>query len=215
MLRVFGLFVTLTLIMLLFTGSIASLPEIQAEEHKEDRALLVEELLAIKEAELDAYSEELQQAGEDLFSQKVGELRREQAQRFQNAVNELQAELKAQAQDLQEQVTNEILGFQLQLILVTLTPEEQQEKLAQISNLQDELAVHQEELEESFQLKLQELQTQHEQRAEQEVLALQNGLERTMNDEFAQYRLGLLEELEEELEKMGPALGSVRANRSY
>lgn len=207
--------VALSAIMFLLTGSGVLLPDLDSEDTLAPRAEYVEQLLAEQEAELEQYRAELQQAGDELFTQKLGNLRREQAQRFQNEINALQAKMQDAAQAVQDEVSSEMLSLQLQLMLVSLSPEEQQEKLEQFTKLQDGLSSRLATIEEEYQDQLQKLEVQHEEQGRQEVLALQSELERAMDDELAHYQLTLLATLEEELEKLRFELGSAQSNRSY
>ena len=176
---------------------------------------VIEDFLARQEAELEAYELELKQAGEDLFAQKQGELRRAQAQRFQSEAKVLKATLEAELRALQDELSKEMLGYQLQLMLVSLTPEEQRARLELLSNLQDQMAATQTELEAAYKEQLLQLQAEHEEAARAEILGLKAQVEGVMEEEFAEYRLGSLKELDEEFAKMNSASRSVHANRSY
>lgn len=205
--RLFAKLAVLIAVLLLFTGPTFSPPAVE-EDNFTHRAQEVEEMLTQMDEELAAYRAQIQKAGEELFEQKSGELRREQAQRWQNELNKLQAELDSKAQQLQAELSSELLTLQLQLMLVTLKPEEQQHKLERINQLQTELATGLKGLEEDFAGRVEELQTEYDQQAERELLALQAELERAMDAEFQEYQFALLENFQSQW-------GSAMANRSY
>src|SRR5690554_6159647 len=122
--------VVLSCVLVLFTGSV--FPIIKAEPGAR-----------VDQEELASYRQQLQAAGEDLFAEMQGELRRAQAQQFQNEAKAMQARLQAELSAVSEDLADEMLKLQLQVMLVSLSTEERQAKLDQISYLQVELAEQQ------------------------------------------------------------------------
>ncbi len=182
-------------VLILLSGSLVNTKEGVATEP--EWAAVMESLLLQQEQDLEAYSSHLRQVGEELFAEREGELRRAQSQRFHNAAKALQAQVEAELKELQEDLNGEILRHQLQLMLVSLDEQEQEAKLNQITRLQEEIKEVKTSLEAEYQRRFQELQAEHEERNTEELLALQNKVERAMDEEFAEYRLGLLKDLEE------------------
>lgn len=148
-----------------------------------------------------AYEAELLQAAEELLSAKAGEIRREQAQELHDAAADLRKELQDTAAQGQRELEQELLGLQLELVFVTLTPEEQEAKLKDIEALQEELRLYQEELEEEFQTRLQDLQAEHESLAQKRLEAFHRELDQAVREELAAYRQQLLVELDGQLSR--------------
>lgn len=178
-----------------------------------DDSQAIEALLKEQEEELEEYRAYLQQAGEDTFQQKQGELLRAQAQQLHNEAKKLRTSLEAKYQVLTEGISQEILRQQLQLMLVSLDEGQQEARLARIAELEEERQTVRVELDAEYQAELHELQARHEERSRQAVIQLRAEIERAMEEEFAQYQLALLQDLEGRIAKMGPALASGEANR--
>lgn len=162
----------------------------------------IERLLTRNEEDLANYKIELQQAGEDIYGEKQGELLRAQAQTLHNEARTLQAQMQLESRHLQEELSSELLRQQLQLILVGLDVEQRDARFKAINQLQDQLKSAQDDLEASYQEQLQQLQAEHEKLAQEEIRSLQVAIERFLEEEFAQYELALTRELEVELTKM-------------
>ncbi|HBN96806.1 MAG TPA: hypothetical protein DDZ66_10940 [Firmicutes bacterium] len=212
--RVTSRLLVLGAVLILLSGSLVSSNEnkaIGSPEGKTQTAL--ESLLIKQEEDLKDYRLKLQQAGEDTFAQRQGELRRAQAQKLHNDAKALQTQMEGELQRLQNELAGELLRQQLQLMLVTLNEKQEEACLEKIAELQDQMNEIQTRLEEDYKERLQKLQAEHEEQSHQETLRLQAEVERAMDDEFAQYQLGLLQDLEEEIAKLSPTLRSAYANR--
>ncbi len=193
--------ISLILVLSLLTGSSPwLLPQAGAAGPVEDTPG-AEKLLARQEEKLLAYEAELLQAAEELLSAKAGEIRREQAQELHDAAADLRKELQDTAAQGQRELEQELLGLQLELVFVTLTPEEQEAKLKDIEALQEELRLYQEELEEEFQTRLQDLQAEHESLAQKRLEAFHRELDQAVREELAAYRQQLLVELDGQLSR--------------
>ncbi|HBG01540.1 MAG TPA: hypothetical protein DDW87_08215 [Firmicutes bacterium] len=212
MLRVPGRLLVLGAILVLLSGSFVVTNPHTATAAVERQAAM-ESLLAQQDEDLAGYSEHLRQAGEDIFAEKQGELRRARAQKLHNDARALQAQIQLELKELQDELGSEILRQQLQLMLVSLDKEEQQARLGQIEELQEQIKGAQASLEEDYQEKLDVLQAEHERRGTEELLALQMEVERAMEEELVYYSEGLLRDLEEEIAKINTNLRSRYANR--
>lgn len=212
--RVISRLLVLSAVLILLSGSLVGAHQSAVITSPEEQTQInLESLLTKQEEDLEDYRLQLQKAGEETYAERQGELRREQAQNLHNEARALQAHVKGQLQELQDELQGELLRQQLQLMLVTLDEKQQQARLDHIAELQNQMQVAQESLEEEYQDQLEQLQATHEERSLTELAALKTEVERAMDDEFAQYRLGLLQELEEEIAKMRPKLASEYTNR--
>lgn len=209
--------IILSLAALILTGSALALPQQERLEPDlgTERVEQLAELLEAFEDELAAYRLELQKAGEELFAQREGELRRAHSQGLKMAADALQAEAQEALEEAQSGLNRELLTLHLELLLVSLSPEEQEAKLQQLAQIQDELGKLQGHFQEQLEQDLNKLEEEYEQSWQAERAALQEQVEQTLSDEFNQYRLGLLAELEQAAGKLGPSLGSAGSKRSY
>jgi hypothetical protein len=208
-------FMVLGVLAALVTGSVLALPQAETVNTHVELAKTLEDLLLEQEQGRLAYEAELRQAGEEILAQKEGELRREQAQMLHNDAAALRREMQEQVETLQREMSRELLGLQLELILVSLTPGEQDERLAQIEALQEELQRDTEALDAEYQEKLLQLQAEHEELARQRILSFQAELETALQDELTAYHLELMQQLEEAAGKLHPQLSRGTGIRPY
>lgn len=202
----------LSLVLTLLAGSLPPAGQSAAKSVGKE-SISIETLLREHEEELDNYKASLQQAGEDTFREKQGELLRAQAQALHNEAKKLRGQMEERLQALSEDISQGILRQQLQLMLVSLDAKQQEAHLARIAELETEMKLVQAKLEEEYQAQLDELQSEHEQRSRKEAALLKAEIEQAMDDEFAQYQLGLLVELETQIVKKRSTLASEDANR--
>ena len=130
-----------------------------------------ESLAAQQAEELAAFRAEVLAAAEELLAEKAGEIRREHAQKLHDAARELRDALQAEARAEQAELTREMLELQLELFLVSLSPEEEEARLARLAELQDELQSKQEELQVEYGERLGQLQAEHVEAARERLLA--------------------------------------------
>lgn len=201
--RITSRLLVLGAVLILLSGSLVTTRQSAATSSPEWQ-LEVQSLITRHDKDLENYKSQLQQAGEDIYAEKYGELRRAQAQELHNAVKALQAQMEQELREVQEELTDELLLQQLQLMLVTLDARQQEARLETITQLQSQLESTQEDLEATYQEQVQQLQAEYEQRAQEEAVALQRAVERHLEVEFAQYELALTQEFEAELLKMRP-----------
>ena len=135
-----------------------------------------------QEADLAAYAAELW-----LLAEQAGQIRREEAQKLHNDLAALQKEFQAKAEQRQRELAGEVLGVQLELFFVSLSPEEEESKLAQLAALQEELQAVQEELEGEYQARAAELQAEHEELARRRIAALEAQLAGSVQEELESY----------------------------
>ncbi|HPT83218.1 MAG TPA: hypothetical protein PLM25_04960 [Limnochordia bacterium] len=147
--------------------------------------------LYAQQAEGANYEQELLQAAEELFAEKGGELRREQAQKLHDAAAALREELQARAAAEQQDLNKELLGLQLELLFVSLAPQEEEEKLLELAAVQEELRDLQDQLEAEYKERMEELQTIHEAELGRRLAALEVELFQAVQEELALYRLAL------------------------
>ena len=215
MMRKWSGLIGLVLLLTLLSGSTAALPPAASADSHAQRTARAGELLAQHGVELAAFEAELVQAAEELLQERAGELKREQAQKLHGAVAALREELQMQAEQSQKELNKELLGLQLQLVLVSLSPQEQEEKLAEMAALQEELELIQEELEAEFQERVQQLQAEHEELAPAVSWLSRRNWRPPSGEELASYDQRLWAELERELAEVDSRLSSALANRSY
>jgi len=140
-----------------------------------------------QEAALAAHAAELWQAADELLAEQAGQIRREEAQKLHNDLAALQKEFQAKAEQRQRELAGEVLGVQLELFFVSLSPEEEESKLAQLAALQEELQAVQEELEGEYQARAAELQAEHEELARRRIAALEAQLAGSVQEELESY----------------------------
>ena len=68
----------------------------------------MEDLLAEQDENLASYKAQLQKAGEEIFAEKKGELRRARAQKLQNAIRALQEKMALELKERQEDLNREV-----------------------------------------------------------------------------------------------------------
>jgi hypothetical protein len=196
----------LSAVLILLSGSLAATEEVVAPSSLEESKTM-EDLLAEQDENLASYKAQLQKAGEEIFAEKKGELRRARAQKLQNAIRALQEKMALELKERQEDLNREVLRQQLQLLLVSLDPEEQRSRLGQIAELQEQMEAVQALVEEEYQQKFEWIHAEHEGQGVEEILALQREVERAMQQELAHYSQGLFGALEHEVAKINAALG--------
>ncbi|HKM43532.1 MAG TPA: hypothetical protein VJZ70_06025 [Limnochordia bacterium] len=201
----------LGIVLVLLSGSLVSTNQSSAVEL--DWQTSIERLVEQQEEDLENFVLRLQEAGEDVLSEKQGELRRAQNQELRSEAKALQAQKEEKLQQLQVELRDEVLRQQLQLMLVNLDAGEQEARFKVIAQLQDQLTATQSEVEEELQEQLQRLEADYEERSQKEMANLRAEVERAMDDELTGFRFELMQELEEKVAELGPRSRSEMANR--
>lgn len=201
----------LGLVLILLSGSLIQTEQSRAA--KPDWTMSIEHLLAEQEVELEQFTHTLQQAGDDLLADRIGQLRRAHMQELYNEAKALKAQTEEKLHELQADLNDAILQEQLKLMFVTLDEREQAARFKVIAQLQDQLASVRSDLEEELHEQLLELEAAYEERSQGEMALVRAEVERAMDDELAAFRLGLMQELEEEVAKLAPPSRSAMANR--
>ena len=200
---------------LLLSGSLIPLQDQKTSDSSAYSVDQIAGLVAEVEADVQLYQEDLQQAGQELLEEQVGQLRRAQAQQLLDASKALQAEIEQEGQAIQAQLGTEILRLQLQLVLVSLDGEQQLKILQRITQLQDELEQWERQAQVDFEARFTQLKSDSELAGEQELRQLQAKLEQVMTEDMADYSQARYLELERDLALVTPFSRSVSQNRAY
>ena len=211
--RVTGRLLVLGTMLILLSGSLVSTNQSVAVAPSWQTAVDVERFLAEQDVALEDYRLSLQQAGEEIFAEKRGELRRAQMQQLHSEAKTLQAQKEEQIKEVQTELADELLRQQLQLMLVSLDKDQREARFEVITQLQKEFTSIQTDLETELQEELHELEAAHEEGSQEEVAILRAEVERAMDEELTSYRLALMKELEEEIAKLDTPSRSALANR--
>ena len=156
---------------------------------------VIEALLMEQEEELKKYALELKQAGEELFAEKLGELRRAHMQTMHDEAKRLRFQAEDKLKELEAKLGGDMLRQQLQLMLVTLDEDQRQARLKVMEQLQGELAAAQVDLEAELQEQLLQLEAEYEARSQGEAARLLAEVEQALEEELTDFRLRLFQDL--------------------
>jgi len=156
---------------------------------------VIEALLMEQEEELKKYALELKQAGEELFAEKLGELRRAHMQAMHDEAKRLRFQAEDKLKELEAKLGGDMLRQQLQLMLVTLDEDQRQARLKVMEQLQGELAAAQVDLEAELQEQLLQLEAEYEARSQGEAARLLAEVEQALEEELADFRRSLFQDL--------------------
>ena len=156
---------------------------------------VIEALLMEQEEELKKYALELKQAGEELFAEKLGELRRAHMQAMHDEAKRLRFQAEDKLKELEAKLGGDMLRQQLQLMLVTLDEDQRQARLKVMEQLQGELAAAQVDLEAELQEQLLQLEAEYEARSQGEAARLLAEVEQALEEELTDFRLRLFQDL--------------------
>lgn len=202
-----GVLVLLAVMCLLLTGSSLALPALQSEDVGGGGANLQVEFYAHLLEDLANYEEQLIQEAQTILEEQVGEYRREEAQKLHSELLALQDELTREIEVRQKELSTQLLGLQLELFLVSLTASEQEQKLAEVITLQEELQQARADWEAEYEARAQQLQDEHEERLRRRIANLELELDRAVSAELDSYQRQWLQ--------LKPDLASTLADRSY
>ena len=173
------------------------------------------ELMAQFESNLETHHKRLQADGERAYQERYNEIVLEENEKLALGEQALKDEGQEYAKQLQDEYGIKILNRQLQLAIVSLSEEEQAEKIAEIEFFQSELERLKEEKEAELQDRLTALYQEYEESLDATLLSAQAEIEASLEQDYLNYKMELQAALDEEIALLEGKLRRSLANRGY
>lgn len=173
------------------------------------------ELMAQFESNLETHHKRLQADGERAYQERYNEIVLEENEKLALGEQALKDEGQEYAKQLQDEYGIKILNRQLQLAIVSLSEEEQAEKIAEIEFFQSELERLKEEKEAELQDRLTALYQEYEESLDATLLSAQAEIEASLEQDYLNYKMELQTALDEEIALLEGKLRRSLANRGY
>jgi competence protein ComGC len=173
------------------------------------------ELMVQFESNLETHHKRLQADGERAYQERYNEIVLEENEKLALGEQALKDEGQEYAKQLQDEYGIKILNRQLQLAIVSLSEEEQAEKIAEIEFFQSELERLKEEKEAELQDRLTALYQEYEESLDATLLSAQAEIEASLEQDYLNYKMELQTALDEEIALLEGKLRRSLANRGY
>lgn len=173
------------------------------------------ELMVQFESNLETHHKRLQADGERAYQERYNEIVLEENEKLALGEQALKDEGQEYAKQLQDEYGIKILNRQLQLAIVSLSEEEQAEKIAEIEFFQSELERLKEEKEAELQDRLTALYQEYEESLDATLLSAQAEIEASLEQDYLNYKMELQAALDEEIALLEGKLRRSLANRGY
>lgn len=173
------------------------------------------ELMVQFESNLETHHKRLQADGERAYQERYNEIVLEENEKLALGEQALKDEGQEYAKQLQDEYGIKILNRQLQLAIVSLSEEEQAEKIAEIEFFQSELERLKEEKEAELQDRLTALYQEYEESLDAALLSAQAEIEASLEQDYLNYKMELQTALDEEIALLEGKLRRSLANRGY
>lgn len=173
------------------------------------------ELMVQFESNLETHHKRLQADGERAYQERYNEIVLEENEKLALGEQALKDEGQEYAKQLQDEYGIKILNRQLQLAIVSLSEEEQAEKIAEIEFFQSELERLKEEKEAELQDRLTALYQEYEESLDATLLSAQAEIEASLEQDYLNYKMELKTALDEEIALLEGKLRRSLANRGY
>lgn len=173
------------------------------------------ELMVQFESNLETHHKRLQADGERAYQERYNEIVLEENEKLALGEQALKDEGQEYAKQLQDEYGIKILNRQLQLAIVSLSEEEQAEKIAEIEFFQSELERLKEEKEAELQDRLTALYQEYEESLDAALLSAQAEIEASLEQDYLNYKMELQAALDEEIALLEGKLRRSLANRGY
>lgn len=162
----------------------------------------IADLLREGELELQAYRRDMEKEAQGLYLAEQARLQRIYKQKLRNAELALQEEKKSLARSKRQDVEEALLRLQLQLMLVSLDPKEQEQRLGELADLSTQYQKWLEDEERELERGLAKLREDFAGALQLELERFETDLELALQQEYALFKKGYQAVLERKIARV-------------